>query len=276
MSGTLGLIAGSGRLPFEVAEAARERGVCVAIAAIEKNTDPSIEALADGPFTWVAAGELQRLIEFLQGAGATEVILAGAVAKGELMRDPAALRPDARALAVLARLRDRGDDALLREVAAELESEGLRVVESTRHLGDRMTTPGLLAGPDPDRRVQRDLALGLRAARQLGALDVGQSVVVREGAVVAVEAIEGTDAALRRGAELAGAGAVAVKASKPGQDLRFDVPAIGPATIEVAAAGALAAIGLEVGRTLVLERSRTLEAAARAGISVVGLRPDEP
>ena len=114
MSVTLGLIAGSGRLPFEVAEVARERGLGLAIAAIEQNTDPAIEQLAHARFTWLAAGELERLIDFFKEAGAQEVILAGAVAKREMLRDPAALRPDARALALLSRLRDRGDDALLR------------------------------------------------------------------------------------------------------------------------------------------------------------------
>lgn len=274
MGETLGLIAGSGRLPFEVARAARERGLRLAVAAIERNTDPAIEEFADAAFTWIAVGELGRLIEFLKGAGVREVILAGAVAKREMFRDPAALRPDARALAVLSRLPERGDDVLLRAVAAELEAEGLPVVPSTRHLGDRVTPPALLAGPAPDARVERDLQLALRVARDLGASDVGQSVVVKQGTVLAVEAIEGTDETIRRGARLGGPGAVVVKAAKPDQDLRFDVPVIGPATIERAAEGAIAAIGLEAGRTLVLERERTLEAAQRAGISLVGLRPD--
>ncbi len=275
MSVTLGLIAGSGRLPFEVAEAARERGLALAIAAIEKNTDPGIERLAEGRFTWVAAGELERLIAFFKDAGAQEVILAGAVAKREMFRDPAALRPDARALALLARLGDRGDDALLRGVAGELESEGLRVVASTRHLGDRVPTLGRLAGPEPDLRIAQDLALGLRAAHHLGALDVGQTVVVREGTVLALEAIEGTDETIRRGARAGGRGAVVVQAAKPEQDLRFDVPAIGPSTLALAAECELAAIGLEAGRSIVLERPRTLAAADQAGIALVGLSAEE-
>ena len=276
MGVTLGLIAGSGRLPFEVAEAALEHGLELAIVAIEQNTDPAIEELARGHFTWIAAGELDRLIEFFKRAGADEVILAGAVAKREMLRDPAALRPDARALALLAQLRDRGDDALLRGVADELEAEGLPVVDSTKHLGDRITRPGSLAGPAPDARLHADLALGLHAARHLGALDVGQSVVVKEGAVLAVEAIEGTDETIRRGARLGGPGAVAVKAAKPGQDLRFDVPAIGPATVALAAECELAAIGLEAGRSIVLERPRTVEAAERAGVALVGLVAEKP
>lgn len=276
MAGTLGLIAGSGRLPFEVAEAARERGLRLVVAAIEGNTDAALERLADGAFTWVAAGELGRLIEFLKRSGADEVVLAGAVAKREALRDPGALRLDARALAVLARLPDRGDDALLRGVAEEIEAEGLPVVDSTRHLGSRLAPGKHIAGPAPDARVESDLELALRVAWQVGAADVGQTVVVRDGTVLAVEAIEGTDETIRRGARLGGPGAVAVKAAKPGQDLRFDVPAIGPATIEVASAERLAALGVEAGRTLLLERERTLDAAGRAGLTLVGLARGRP
>jgi DUF1009 family protein len=267
----LGLIAGNGRLPFEVAEAARAHGTPCAIVAIEDNTDPAIEKLASAGIAWIAAGELGRLIEFLRGVGAEEVVFAGGVVKLEMLRDPARLRPDARALALLSGLRERGDDALLRAVAGALEAEGMRVVESTLHLGDRMTPVGPLAGGEPSPELRRDLELGLRVARTLGVHDVGQSVVVKAGAVLAVEAVEGTDAAIRRGAALGGRGAVAVKAAKPRQDLRFDVPAIGPRTLDLAVEVGLAAIGLEAHRTLVLERERTLAAARAAGIAVVGL-----
>ena len=276
MPAPLGVIAGNGRLPFEVLRAARDRGLEVAVAAIEANTDPAIESLANGPFTWVAAGELERLIAFLKGSGARQVVFAGGITKPELLRDPAALRPDARALGLLARLVDRGDDAILRAVAGELESEGLEVVASTVHLGERLTPAGPLTACPVDPRMTSDLELGLRVAHALGVHDVGQSVVVKEGTVLAVEAVEGTDASIRRGAGIGGAGAVVVKASKPGQDLRFDVPAIGPATIEVAVEAELAAIGLEAGRTIVLEREQTLPAAERAGIAVIGLRIQEP
>jgi len=267
----LGLIAGNGRLPFEVALAARARGIPTAIVAIEDNTDPAIESFASAGIVWIAAGELGRLIEFLRGADVEEVVFAGGVLKLEMLREPARLRPDARALALLAGLTERGDDALLRALAGALEAEGLHVVESTRHLADRLTPVGVLAGDEPTPALRRDLELGLRVARTLGVHDVGQSVVVKGGAVLAVEALEGTDAAIRRGAALGGRGAVAVKAAKPRQDLRFDVPAIGPRTLELAVEVGLAAIGLEAHRTLVLERERTLAAARAAGIAVVGL-----
>ncbi|MEE8314185.1 MAG: UDP-2,3-diacylglucosamine diphosphatase LpxI [Myxococcota bacterium] len=271
----LGLIAGSGPLPFEVAEAAGDLGLGVAIAAIERNTDPTIQSRARGPFAWFAAGELERLIAFFKDAGVDEVILAGAVAKRELLQDPAALRPDARAIALLSRLDARGDDALLRAVAQEFESEGLPVVPSTKHLEDRLVAEGVMTGDGPlTPAVEADLALGLGVARSLGVYDIGQGVVVSSGTVVAVEAVEGTDAMIRRGAELAGPGSVVVKVAKPRQDLRFDVPAIGRGTIEVAREGGVVAIGLEAGRTIVLERKRALAEARRAGISVVGLKSE--
>jgi DUF1009 family protein len=271
----LGLIAGSGCLPFEVAAAARERGVELAIVAIEGNTDPRIEGVGAQGFTWVAPGELGRLIEFFKAAAVPEVMLAGAVSKREILRHPERLRPDARALALLARVPLQGDDALLRAIAGEIESEGMKVVDSTRHLADRLTAPGVLTAVQPSAATLRDLAFGLRVARTLGVHDVGQSVVVKDGAVLALEAVEGTDATLERGAQF-GRGACLVKAAKPRQDLRFDVPVIGPGTIELAARGGLAAIGLEAGRTLILERVAVLAQAERAGIAVVGLQDSQP
>ena len=275
MGEKLGLIAGSGCLPFEVAAAARERGVELAIAAIEGNTDPRIEGVEATSFAWLNPGALGRLIEFFKAGQVSEVILAGAVSKRELLRHPERLRPDARALALLGRIQLQGDDALLRAIAGEIESEGMKVVDSTRHLAHRLTQPGLLTGVQPSAAVLRDLAFGLRVARTLGIHDVGQSVVVKDGAVLALEAIEGTDATLERGAQF-GRGACLVKAAKPRQDLRFDVPVIGPGTIALAARCGVAAIGLETGRTLILERAEALAQAERAGIAVVGLQDSEP
>jgi DUF1009 family protein len=267
----LGLIAGSGRLPFEVAEAARERGLELAVVAIEGNTDPGIRSAASGELIWIAPGELGRLVDFLKAARVEEAVLAGAVEKREILRDPARLRPDSRALKLLARMKDRGDDAILRAVAGEIESEGIRVVPSTLHLAERMTAEGpLVPGLTPE-GCEADLELGLRVARALGVHDVGQTVVVKEGMVVAVEAVEGTDATIRRAADLVGKGTVAVKVAKPGQDLRFDVPAIGPRTVELARDCGLGAIGLEVGRTLVLDPRKTLPLARAAGLPIVGL-----
>ena len=245
MGRTLGLIAGSGRLPFEVLEAARAQGLAVVIVAIEQHAAAALAEEPNDGLLWNPVGQLTRTIEFLKAAAADEVILAGAIAKREASLDPAVLQLDGRALALLARVKERGDDALLRALAGELEGEGLPVVESTRYLEERLTPSGRLAGPEPGAVQQADLELGLRVAKGLGGHDVGQCVVVKEGSVLAVEAAEGTDAALRRGAELGGPGAVAVKASKPNQDLRFDVPCIGSDTFELAHQLEMAALGLE-------------------------------
>jgi DUF1009 family protein len=271
------LIAGSGPLPFEVARAARAQGVELAIAAIEDNTDPRAESLGARAFRWFNAGQLGALIEFLRAAGAAEVMLAGAVSKRRILANPAALRPDARALALLGKLAAhgrRGDDALLRALAGELESDGLRVIDSTRYLAQRFTAAGLLAGPAPTPEIEADARVGMAVLAALGPHDVGQAVLVKDGTVLAVEAVEGTDAMLRRGSEF-GARAVLVKAAKPGQDMRFDVPVIGPGTLELAAECGLAAIALEVGRTLILERERALAEAERGAVTLFGVRGAE-
>jgi DUF1009 family protein len=271
MGAVLGLIAGSGRLPFEVFEAARARGFDLAVVAIEENTDPSIASLCDGPLLWVAPGELGKLIAFFQKARVDEVVLAGAVGKREILRDPAKLRPDARALALLGKLRELGDDAILRAVAEEIESEGIRVGSSTQHLAERLTPEGPLVPELLPEGHEAELELGVRVAKTLGVHDVGQTVVVKGGTVVAVEALEGTDATIRRAREVGGPGTVVIKVAKPSQDLRFDVPVIGPETVELAADCEVAAIGLEVGRTLVLDPVRTLDLARKRRLPIVGV-----
>lgn len=276
MSSTLGLIAGNGRLPFEVAEAAQTRGLRLAILALIESTDPRIESYASEGFMWVRPGELTRMIEFFKKSAATEVILAGGVTKSRLLRNPEVLGADERTLKMLARLDSRGDDAVLRGVASEFEAEGLVVVHSTRYIEDRLTPEGPLTQVRPSEAAQTDLELGLRVAKTLGQHDVGQSVVIKDGAVLAVEAVEGTDATIRRAAEVGGEGAVLVKTAKPAQDLRFDVPAVGPRTIELAHECHLVAIGLEAERTILLERARTLEQADRRRIAMVGFRVGLP
>lgn len=271
---SVGLIAGSGPLPFEVFHAARSRGVELALAAIEDNTDPRTEALGARAFGWFNAGQLGALIEFFKAAGASQVMLAGAVSKRRILQNPGALRPDARALALLGRLGSQGklgDDALLRALAGELESEGMTVIDSTHYLVDRLTAAGPIAGPVPTPELEADARVGMRVIAALGPHDVGQAVLVKDGAVLAVEAVEGTDAMLRRGARF-GARALLVKAAKPGQDMRFDVPVIGPGTLELARECDVAGIALEAGRTLVLEPEKALAAAERARVALFGVR----
>jgi UDP-2,3-diacylglucosamine hydrolase len=262
----LGLIAGNGVFPIEVAAAARRRGVTVVAVAHRGETDPRLAELCD-EITWVRVGELQKMIDAFKRAGVVEAAMAGGIARARLGESFA---PDQRALAMLARLGRFSDDALLRAVADEVESDGIAMIDPVPMLDEALAGRGRLAGPEPDAAQLRDLDLAFAVMRALGAFDVGQAAAVRDGVVGAIEAVEGTDAALRRAAALCGRGLVVAKVAKPGQDMRFDRPAIGPATIELLAEIGAAMIGVEAGQALILERSRTLEAAERADITVWG------
>jgi DUF1009 family protein len=258
----IGLIAGSGRFPLLFAQAAARAGRRVVAVAHEGETDPALEAQA-----WVKLGQLGRIVEALRGAGCAEAVLCGGIRKPKLFD----VRPDWLGIKVLARMRSFGDDAALRAIAAGLEEEGLRIVSPLPFV------PGLLAPPGPlgkkgfsgDQRA--DAAAGLSVARALGAADVGQTVVVKRGVVLAVEAVEGTDACIARGGALA-RGAVVVKARKPQQDERFDVPSVGPRTVEALARAGCAALAIEAGVTLVLDRGDLVAAADAAGIAVEGIQ----
>jgi len=262
----LGLIAGNGIFPLELARSARRRGFRIIAVAHDGETDPELAELAD-EITWIKIGALQSVIDVFKTAGVNEAAMAGGIARARLSR---AFAPDARALTMLARLGRFSDDAVLRGVAAELESEGIRVIDPVPMLDGVLVQSGLQAGPAPSRAQLSDLHLGFRVARALGAFDVGQAVAVRDGVVAAVEAIEGTDVALRRAAALCGPGLVLAKVAKPSQDLRFDRPAIGPATIELLSEIGAAVIGIESGQVMVLERERTLQLADSLNIAVYG------
>jgi len=262
----LGLIAGNGVFPIEVARGARRRGIAVVALAHAGESDPALEAEVD-EITWIKVGELERIIGVLKAANVTEAAMAGGISRARLADSFA---PDARALKMLARIGRFSDDAVLRGVAAEIESEGIPVIDPVPWVGELLAHPGLEAGPQPSQPALKDLELAFAVARQIGRFDIGQTVAVRDGTVAAVEAVEGTNAALRRAAALAGKGLVIAKAAKPGQDLRFDRPAIGPATIELLAEIGAAMIGVEAGVALILERERTLELARERAITVYG------
>lgn len=217
--------------------------------------------------TWVKVGELQKIIDTLKGAGVAEAAMAGGISRARL-KDSFA--PDERALRMLAGISRWSDDSVLRAIAGEIESEGIPVIDPVPMLENALAEQGLMAGPEPDSRQIADLNLAFEVARSLGAFDIGQTVAVREGVVAAVEAIEGTDAALRRAEALSGKGLVIAKVSKPGQDLRFDRPAIGPDTIELLASIGAAMIGVEAGKCLVLERERTFELVRKSNVTVYG------
>jgi len=262
----LGLIAGNGVFPLEVAAAARGRGVQVFAIAHLDETDRALEPLCDR-ITWVRAGELQKIVDALKAAGVTESAMAGGISRARLKHSFA---PDARAIAMLQRVGRLSDDAVLRGLAAEIESEGIRVIDPVPMIAHALARKGIEAGPQPGESQLKDLALALKVARALGPYDVGQTVAVLNGVVAAVEAVEGTDAALARAAELSGKGLVIAKAAKPGQDLRFDRPAIGPGTIELLSRIGAAMIGVEAGQALILERERTVALANERNIIIYG------
>jgi UDP-2,3-diacylglucosamine hydrolase len=263
---SLGLIAGNGVFPLEVADAARRRGIRVIAIAHLRETRPELESRVD-QITWIKVGELEKMIEVFHRADLSEVAMAGGISR-ERLKDSFA--PDARAIRMLSGLGRMSDDAVLRGVAGEIEAEGITVIDPVPMVENCLAHPGLAAGPEPSEGQLRDLDLAFAVARQLGSFDIGQTVAVRDGIVGAVEAVEGTDAALRRAAALVGPRLIIAKAAKPGQDLRFDRPAIGPETIALVAEIGAAMLGVEAGVTLVLERERTMRLAAESKVSVYG------
>jgi UDP-2,3-diacylglucosamine hydrolase len=267
----IGLIAGSGRFPVLFAETAGRRGVEVFAVGHRGETDPDLERVVAG-ITWINPGELDAMIRALRGAGVRRTVMVGGIAKPRLFRE---FRPDARALALIARVGQVRDDLVLRAVAAELESEGIAVVESTVYLQEIVPGPGVLGARAPTADEWRDIRFGFRAAKVIGQFDIGQSVVVRSGAVIAVEGIEGTDATIRRAGELANGDIVLVKVCKPTQDTRFDLPAVGPATVTALAQVRGRALAIEAGSTVVLDRKELIAIADRAEIAVVAVESGE-
>ncbi|MEK6617622.1 MAG: UDP-2,3-diacylglucosamine diphosphatase LpxI [Nitrospirota bacterium] len=267
----IGLIAGNGRFPIIFAENARRLGYVVSAVAHIGETAPELERHVER-IHWIKIGQLNKLIKALKEDGVRQAVMLGGIKKTHVFTT---VRPDRRALAVASRLKQLKDDAILREVAAELESEGITIRESTFGLRGILVEEGALTKHAPSKKEWEDIRYGWEVAGEIGRLDIGQCVVIRDRAVVAVEAVEGTDKAIRRGGLLARDGAVVVKRSKPQQDLRFDLPAVGPATIEAMESVKASVLAVEAGRSVILDRETTLRKAERAGIAIVGLADDE-
>jgi len=263
---SLGLIAGNGVFPLEVAAAAHRRGIRIVAVAHLNETKPELESRVD-QLTWIKVGELQKIVDVFKAAGIAQAAMAGGISRARLSDSFA---PDARALKMLASITRWSDDAVLRAIAREIESENIAMIDPVPLMDDALATVGAMSGAIPDEAKLRDLDLAFAVARSLGAFDIGQSVAVRGGVVYSVEAVEGTDAALRRAASIAGKGLVIAKVAKPGQDLRFDRPAIGPETIELIAEIGAAILGVEAGKCLLLERERTLALAQASKLTVYG------
>ncbi|HKD67157.1 MAG TPA: UDP-2,3-diacylglucosamine diphosphatase LpxI [Candidatus Binataceae bacterium] len=262
----LGLIAGNGAFPLLVADAARRRQIRIIAVAHLNETDRALEPLCE-QITWIKVGELERMIQSFKSAGVARAAMAGGISRARLQDSFA---PDRRALAMLARVGKFSDDAVLRGVASELELDGIEIIDPIYLLDRALADEGTMAGPQPTGAQLGDLKLAFSVTRSLGPYDIGQAVAVRDGVVAAIEAVEGTDAAIRRAAALCGRGLVVVKAAKPDQDLRFDRPAIGPNTIELLGEVGAVVLGIEAGCTMILERERTMELAESRAITVYG------
>ncbi|PIE72585.1 MAG: hypothetical protein CSA20_07010 [Deltaproteobacteria bacterium] len=267
----IGLIAGGGQFPLLFAKAAQARRRKVMAIAHVNETSKELEALADAT-CWVKLGQLGKIIKFFQQEGVQETVFAGTITKTRIFKD---ILPDLKGLSLWNKIDSRLDDAILRAVAHALEKEGIQVIASTCFLDHLFFPRGILTRKKPGRKQWEDICFGWEIAREIGRLDIGQCVVVRDRSVLAVEAIEGTDAAIRRGGRLSGSGAVVVKVKKPGQDFRFDLPATGIKTIQTLAEVKGSVLAVEAGQSLVFDREDMIRAADKAGIIVAGLISDD-
>ncbi|MDI6869809.1 MAG: UDP-2,3-diacylglucosamine diphosphatase LpxI [Bacillota bacterium] len=263
----MAILAGRGALPVEAAREARRRGEAPVVVALVGGTDPGLSA-EGGSFHRVPLGELERLLSLLRAEGVVRALLAGKVTKELLFRD---FVPDERMAALLSRVADRDDDTLLLAVVEELAAAGVTVQRQDEYLGHLLAPAGLLSRRAPDEREWADIRYGFARAKEIAGLDLGQTVVVKNLAVLAVEAIEGTDACLRRGGELGRGGSVAVKVAKPRQDPRFDVPTVGPETLVTMASAGISCLAVEAGATFLVDRPAVGRLAEEHGLSVVGI-----
>jgi len=266
----LGLIAGNGRFPFLVAAAARRAGRTVVAVAIREEAFPELAAAVD-VIEWVSLGQLGKAIDALKAHGVSEAVMAGQVKHKQIF---SGIVPDLKLMGVLARLAVKSTDSLIGGVAEALQRDGIRLLPSTELLADHMASPGAMTRRKPGRDERADVDYGRGVARALAGLDLGQTVVVKDRAAVAVEAMEGTDEVIRRAGRIAGPGTVVVKVAKPRQDMRFDVPVVGADTLAVMQEAGARLLAVEAGRTLILDRPAFLAAADQAGLVVWGM-PDE-
>ena len=260
-----GLIAGNGRFPFLVLEGARSQGIEMAVIALKEEASPELEKIAKR-LHWVSLGELSKTIQLLQQEGVTQAVMAGQVKHNKIF---SAIRPDWKLAKLLFSLPRKNTDALIGAVSRVLEEDGIRLVDSTLFLKPLVPEAGVLTRRAPNEHEAEDMAYGLGVARQIAGMDVGQTVVIAGRACVAVEAMEGTDETIARAARITGGKPlVVVKVSKPGQDMRFDVPVVGLPTIEQMKVAGATALAVDAGRTLLFDRAKLIEQADAAGIAI--------
>jgi UDP-2,3-diacylglucosamine hydrolase len=261
----LGIIAGNGVYPRLLADGARRAGVeKIVAAAFTDETDPVLERHVN-VLEWMRVGQLGRLLKFFRSQDIHHAIMAGQIAPKNLFD----LRPDLKALMLLGKLKERNAESIFAAIADELVKIDIDLLPATTFLEDSLAQPGVIAGPKLSPRQEHDVELGWNVAKEIARLDIGQTIVIKNGTIVAVEALEGTNEAIKRGGTLAREGAVMVKVSKPNQDMRFDVPVIGVETVRIAAESGVRVIAVEAGKTLLLERDAVIALANDSNMSVV-------
>jgi DUF1009 family protein len=266
-----GLIAGNGRFPFLVLEGAKSQGIEMAVIALKEEASPELEKLAKR-LHWVSLGELSKAIDLMHQEGVKQAVMAGQVKHNKIF---SSIRPDWKLAKLLFSLPRKNTDALIGGVAKVLADEGIHLVDSTLFLKPLVPEPGVLTKRTPNEHEAEDLAYGLGVARRIAGMDIGQTVVISDRACVAVEAMEGTDETIARAARITGGKPlVVVKVSKPGQDMRFDVPVVGLPTIEQMRVSGVTALGVDAGRTLLFDRAKLIEQADVAGIAIQAFAPE--
>jgi DUF1009 family protein len=262
---TLGIIAGNGVYPRLLADGARRSGVeKIVAAAFTDETDPTLKQHVE-LVEWMRVGQLGRLLKFFRSQDIHHAIMAGQIAPKNLFD----LRPDLKALMLLGKLKERNAESIFAAIADELAKVEIDLLPATTFLEDSLAQLGLIAGPKLSPRQEHDVELGWNIAKEIARLDIGQTIIIRNGTIVAVEALEGTNEAIKRGGTFAREGAVMVKVSKPNQDMRFDVPVIGVETVRISAESGVRVIAVEAGKTLLLERDAIIGLANGSNMSVV-------
>ncbi|MBI4972046.1 MAG: UDP-2,3-diacylglucosamine diphosphatase LpxI [Candidatus Omnitrophica bacterium] len=266
----IGVIAGFGDFPREVCERAKKKGYEISLCGVEGEASPDLETLADKT-VWVRLGEIGKLLHFFNRENVNKVILAGKIHKVGILSGKVV--PDLDAIKMLASVRSFKDDSLLNAFCAYIEKRGVKIIDSTEFLKDALLDSGVLTREKPSSTEQEDIDFGFRMAKEIAGLDIGQTVVVKNKSVIAVESVEGTDQAILRGGRLAEKGAVVVKVAKPNQDMRFDVPTIGPSTVETCQTANISVLAFEAGKTIVLHPEKVIRFANENKIAIVAYTP---
>jgi len=265
MDEKIGLIAGSGQFPMLFSKTAVEKGFSIYTAAYVNEADQELTQLSE-KIQWLHLGQVKRLIKFFKQNNVNRAVMLGAVRKTRLFTD---VKPDMKAIAIIAGMRHTHDDAIMRAFADSLEKEGIKIEPSTFLLPELLATKGVWTNRKPSRSEKKDIAMGFSIAREIGRLDIGQSVVVGGGSILAVEAIDGTDATIKRGGQLGKGEAVLVKICKPNQDFRFDVPSVGMKTIETMNQYDVRVLAIEAEKTVVFDRSEMIRVANENNIAII-------